>query len=203
VRMHRSVTVLIAVLGVLLAGLGAANADTGRDAGRDAGTVHERGQKPTRKLHEAIVERHGRLLLRGRVDPGHGPVIVQKKDCAKATCPWHRFKRVPTHGPDNRWQVRVFAPRHGNWFWRGYVRAYGGYATSWTTHVWKTYVTPSAPVAGRQTTVQVSPPPISAASRSECEPGADSCAVWIWPRAWSSYVGRSTWRKMPIGERLR
>ena len=59
------------------------------------------------------------------------------------------------------------------------------------------------PVRVRQTTVQVSPPPISAASRSAGSPGAASRAVAIWARAWSSYVGRSTWRKMPIGDWLR
>ncbi|MCW2772823.1 MAG: hypothetical protein JWN91_1149, partial [Nocardioides sp.] len=34
--------------------------------------------------------------------------------------------------------VHLPAPRHGNWYWRGYVKAYGGYAKSWTGK-WKTY----------------------------------------------------------------
>ena len=52
-----------------------------------------------------------------------------------------------------------------------------------------------------QTIVQVSPPPISAASRAVRS--ASSSLPWpvaIWARAWSSYVARSTWRKMPIGD---
>jgi hypothetical protein len=97
-------------------------------------------EKPTRDLHDSIVKRHGKLYFKGRVDPGHGPVVVQKKECSSSTCKWKVFKRVPTHGPKERWQVRVFAPKHGNWYWRGYVKAYGGYAKSWT-HVYKTYVT--------------------------------------------------------------
>ena len=67
---------------------------------------------------------------------------MQKKECSSSACAWKVFKRVSTRGPKERWQVRVFAPEHGNWYWRGYVKAYGGYATSWT-HVYKTYVTRS------------------------------------------------------------
>ena len=54
-----------------------------------------------------------------------------------------------------------------------------------------------------QTTVHVSPPPIRPASRSCGESGAAEAAVAICARAWSSYVDRSTWRKMPIGDWLR
>ena len=96
--------------------------------------------KPTRDLHDKIVKRHGRLYFKGRVDPGHGPVIVQKKACSSSECPWKRYASVSTRGPEERWQVRVYAPKHGNWYWRGYVKASGGYAKSWT-HVYKTYVT--------------------------------------------------------------
>ena len=73
-----------------------------------------------------------------------------------------------------------------------------------TREVWTTYLGLSAtdPLGRRlrQTTVQVSPPPISAASRSAGVAGGrrrGRCATWA--RAWSSYVGRSTWRKIPIG----
>jgi len=101
----------------------------------------ERGtDKPTRDLHDKIVKRHGRLYFQGRVDPGHGPVIVQKKACSSKDCPWRRFASVSTRGAEERWRVRIFAPKHGNWYWRGYVKASGGYAKSWT-HVYKTYTT--------------------------------------------------------------
>ena len=96
--------------------------------------------KPTRDLHDKIVKRHGRLYFKGRVDPGPGPGIVQKKACSSSECPWKRYASVSTRGPEERWQVRVYAPKHGNWYWRGYVKASGGYAKSWT-HVYKTYVT--------------------------------------------------------------
>lgn len=96
--------------------------------------------KPTRDLHDKIVKRHGRLYFKGRVDPGHGPVVVEKKACSSSKCPWRRYASVSTRGPEERWQVRVYAPKRGNWYWRGYVKASGGYAKSWT-HVYKTYVT--------------------------------------------------------------
>jgi hypothetical protein len=121
-------TTLIATVGLLLAGL------VGSPTGAQTA-----GDKPTRSLHDAIVKKHGKLIFQGRVDPGHGPVYVQKKDCRKQRCPWHKFKRVTTHGPKDHWQVRVFAPRHNNWYWRAYVKSYGGYTKSWS-HVWKTYV---------------------------------------------------------------
>lgn len=98
-----------------------------------------RGTRPQRDLHDTMVKKDGKIYFQGRVDPGHGPVIVQKKNCSSSTCPWHRYKKVGTHGPKERWKVRVYAPRHGSWYWRGYVKAYGGYAKSWTGK-WRTYV---------------------------------------------------------------
>lgn len=98
------------------------------------------GDKPVRDLHDSIDKRRGKLFFHGRVSPGHGPVVVQKKTCAKKSCKWKVFKKVPTRGPKEKWEVRVYAPKHGNWYWRGYVKAYGGYAKSWT-NVYKTYTT--------------------------------------------------------------
>lgn len=128
--MRRTVTILIAALALLLAGL----------LGSATAGAQTAGGKPVRDLHDAIVKTHGKLFFKGRVEPGHGPVYVQKKDCAQSRCKWHNFKKVSTHGPREKWSVRVYAPKHGNWYWRGYVKSYGGYAKSWT-HVWKTYVT--------------------------------------------------------------
>lgn len=139
--MRRTWTTVVATAVLLAAG--AAQPSTAGQvatAAVVAGESHAREDPPLRHLHGRVVTIHGRLVFKGRVDPGHGPVIVQKKSCSKKTCPWRRFARVTTHGPQERWQVRVYAPRHGNWYWRGYVRAYGGYRRSWT-HVWKTYVT--------------------------------------------------------------
>ena len=147
--MRQTLTTLTASIALGLGGLAAAPAPAAT-APADVAAVPPRAraparrgpEKPTPDLHDAIVKRRGRLYFKGRVDPGHGPVVVQKKECSSSACAWKVFKRVSTRGPKERWQVRVFAPEHGNWYWRGYVKAYGGYATSWT-HVYKTYVTRS------------------------------------------------------------
>lgn len=146
--MRRTLTTLIATIGLLMTGLAAplltapAGANTpvlgASTAGPGQAVQHSMRATPRRDLHDAIVKKHGKLYFKGRVDPGHGPVIVQKKSCAAKHCAWKKYKVVPTHGPKERWQVRVFAPRHGNWYWRGYVKAYGGYGKSWTGK-WKTY----------------------------------------------------------------
>lgn len=97
------------------------------------------GQQPERDLHDTMVRQPGKIIFKGRVDPGHGPVVIQKKACSSPKCPWRWYQTVQTHGDQNRWQVRVYAPRQGSWYWRGYVEAYDGYATSWTGK-WRTYV---------------------------------------------------------------
>ncbi len=107
-----------------------------------AAPVPRTTDKPVRNLHDSIDKRRGKLFFHGRVDPGHGPVVVQKKTCSSSTCTWKPFKKVSTRGPKEKWSVQVYAPQHGNWYWRGYVKAYGGYAKSWT-HVYKTYTTRS------------------------------------------------------------
>jgi hypothetical protein len=126
--MRRTLTTLLAALALMLAGL----------LGPATATAQTAGEKPMRNLHDAIVKKHGKLFFQGRVDPGHGPVHIQKKDCANQRCKWHNYKVVRTHGAKEKWSVRVYAPKHGNWYWRGYVKASGNYAKSWT-HVWKTY----------------------------------------------------------------
>jgi hypothetical protein len=147
--MRRTFTTLIATLGLLGAGLaaplllspaqatttssvGAASVSSGRAA------HHSERAQPTRNLHDAIVKKRGKLYFKGRVDPGHGPVVVLKKACAAKRCHWKRFATVKTHGPKEKWSVHVPAPRKGTWYWQGYVKAYGGYAKSYTGK-WKTY----------------------------------------------------------------
>ena len=92
-----------------------------------------------RDLHDEMVKKRGKIFFQGRVDPGHGPVVVQKKACSSPKCPWKKYRVVKTHGDQNRWKVRVYAPRHGSWYWRGYVEARGPYDRSWTGK-WRTYV---------------------------------------------------------------
>ncbi|WP_133058950.1 MULTISPECIES: hypothetical protein [unclassified Nocardioides] len=139
---------MIATLGLMVAGLAAplllspASARTqslgASPTGQSTAAHQSMRAKPHRDLHDTIVKKRGKLYFKGRVDPGHGPVVVQKKACASKHCKWKRFTKVATHGPKEKWSVHLPAPRHGNWYWRGYVKAYGGYAKSWTGK-WKTY----------------------------------------------------------------
>jgi hypothetical protein len=150
--MRRTFTTLIATLGLLVAGLAAplllmpAGATTpslgtswgASQVGHSRAAQHSMRAQPQRDLHDSIVKKRGKLYFKGRVDPGHGPVIVMKKACSAKSCTWKKFKSVKTHGPQERWSVHLPAPRHGNWYWQGYVKAYGGYAKSFTGK-WKTY----------------------------------------------------------------
>jgi hypothetical protein len=130
----RQTLATIATIGLLITGL------TSLTGPADAAPAPEtRGEQPVRDLHDEMVKKRGKIFFQGRVDPGSGPVIVQKKACSYSKCPWKRYKKVDTHGPQERWKVRVYAPRNGSWFWRGYVKASDGYATSWTGK-WRTYV---------------------------------------------------------------
>ena len=133
--MRQTLITVIATFGLLLAGLTGAVLSSPAQAE----SPEVRGQLPERDLHDEMVKKRGKIYFKGRVDPGHGPVVVQKKACSSSKCKWKKFKVVPTHGPQERWQVRVYAPRKGSWYWRGYVKAYGGYAKSWTGK-WRTYV---------------------------------------------------------------
>jgi Ni/Co efflux regulator RcnB len=149
-RMRHLLTTLITSVGVTVAGLAAPMALSAADAAnapydaasaaRTVSVQQARGDKPTRDLHDSVVKKRGKLFLKGRVDPGHGPVIVQKKLCKAKRCHWKSFKKVATHGPREKWQVRIYAPRRGNWYWRGFVNANAKYAKSWT-HAYRTYTT--------------------------------------------------------------
>lgn len=136
-RMRQTLTTTIATIGLMLVGLLAPVLLSPADA--ETAPAAARGEQPVRDLHDDMVKKRGKIYFKGRVDPGHGPVVVQKKACSAPKCPWRKYKSVPTHGPQERWQVRVYAPRHGSWYWRAYVKAYGGYAKSWSGK-WRTYV---------------------------------------------------------------
>lgn len=140
-RMHR---ILTAVMAFALLGLtpfvGVSSASAGvaefvRPTTSDASAK----ALPRREMHDKVTQpsRH-KLIFSGRVDPGHGPVIIEKRTC-KTGCPWKKVDQVKTD-QDSRWRVRIYAPRRGAWFYRGFVAAYGGYAKS-MTGVWRTYTT--------------------------------------------------------------
>jgi hypothetical protein len=143
-RMRKSLTTLIAALGLLLTGLAAPILMSPADAAAPAvgkatttSTVHQSSRAlPKRNLHDTVIKVRGKLYFKGRVDPGKGPVFVQKRNCAK--CKWKPYRKVATHGPKSKWHVRIGAPRRGSWFWRAYVPKKGAYGTSFSG-VWRTY----------------------------------------------------------------
>ena len=143
--MRKSMTTLIAALGLLLTALAtpvlmspadAATQSTKPTTSTQNSTVHRTSALPKRNLHAKVVKVRGKLFFKGRVDPGKGPVYVQKKGCLK--CHWKRFKKVRTHGPKSKWSVRIGAPRHGSWYWRAVVPKKGAYGKS-ISGVWRTY----------------------------------------------------------------
>lgn len=92
---------------------------------------------PTRTVTSTVVTVHGHLVFRGKVSPGHADkiVLMQKRTCR--SCAWKLYARVRTNDA-SRYRVRIQAPRHGAWFWRAKVRAYGRYGTSYSG-IWKTF----------------------------------------------------------------
>jgi hypothetical protein len=93
---------------------------------------------PQRSVTATVVKRNGKLIMKGKVSPGHvkKSVYIQKKKCR--TCAWKPFAKATTNDRSN-YRMRIYAPRKGAWFWRAKVRAYGRYTTSYSG-VWKTYV---------------------------------------------------------------
>lgn len=140
-RMYRILTAIIAfaLLGLIpLVEVSSASAGVAESVKPTASDASSRAL-PRREMHDKVTQpsRH-KLMFSGRVDPGHGPVFIEKKECRKG-CHWKRFAKVKTDR-DSRWKVRIFAPHRGEWFYRGYVKAYGGYALS-RTGIWRTYTT--------------------------------------------------------------
>lgn len=137
-RMYRILATIVALALVGLTPFALASTATGAVASGADRAAHAPVAKrlPHRAMHDKVVSpsRH-KLIFKGRVDPGHGPVIIEKRNCKH--CPWHKVDKAKTDS-QSRWSVRIFAPRHGEWFYRGYVIAYGGYAKS-KTGIWRTY----------------------------------------------------------------
>lgn len=96
---------------------------------------------PKRTVSSKVVEtKDNRLVFKGNVNPGHArkPVFVQKRDCLKKKCDWHKFKKVRTNKKGG-FHARITAPRKGYDYFRAKVRKHGGYATSYS-EVWRTYI---------------------------------------------------------------
>lgn len=97
------------------------------------------GDLPQRTISSKIVEKRNQLVFKGNVSPGHthSPVFIQKRDCLKKKCDWHKFAKVTTND-NGGFHSRVTAPRRGSDYWRAMVKAHDGYATSYS-QVWRTY----------------------------------------------------------------
>lgn len=101
----------------------------------DAGSAHR--AVPRRDLNEKVIQKgQHRLFFVGRVDPGPGPVFVERKLCRKG-CPWERTDKTTTND-NGQWRVEIYAPRHGYWYYRAYVNPFHGYARSYSA-VWRTF----------------------------------------------------------------
>ena len=89
-----------------------------------------------RTIHSEVVERAGRLFLRGDVeDYRRGLVIVQRKKCYD--CDWERHEVVRT-GDRGRFRSQIGAPKRGSAYWRAKVSASDGYERSYSA-TWETY----------------------------------------------------------------
>ncbi len=136
-RLQRIMTALIAIalMGLVsVVGSGAAQAAPAAQRA-DSAATHAR-DLPRRDMNDKVFKNSkGWLIFKGNVDPGwnHKNVKVYKKAGGK----WSLFKKVKTDG-SGRWSVRIYAPRNGNWYWKGIVPKAGGYGKS-VTSVWKTY----------------------------------------------------------------
>jgi len=128
----RATRAVVTLLAFALIGLvpAAASAAPGASA-EGASATQSRLAEPS--VGAKIVKKNGKLFMIGNVKPPKGKVTIQKATkCNKQTghCNFKRFARVPVrHG---RYKVRVYAPKHGNWYWR----AVKGSAKS---AIWRTY----------------------------------------------------------------
>lgn len=136
---------LSGLVGAALLGVAPLSLSTPADAaeaelvGRTA--VAATGELPKRKVSSKIVEtKRNKLIFRGNVSPGHArkPVFIQKRNCLKRSCDWHKFNKVTTNRRGG-FSSRVTAPRKGYDYWRAKVRAHGGYGTSYS-EAWRTYI---------------------------------------------------------------
>lgn len=141
-RMHRALSGLIVTALLGLAPLGLASSAEASEAGvvKRQAVSQAAGDLPKRKVTAKIIEpRRNKLVLKGMVggDYGNKPVLIQKRNCLRASCKWHQHAKVRTN---KRGQYRsgVTAPRNGYDYWRAKVAKSGGYGVSYSK-VWRTY----------------------------------------------------------------
>ena len=142
-RMHRILSGLIvtALLGV--APLGIATSADASEAGavqRQAVSQAAAGVKPKHKVTSNIIEpRRNKLVFKGKVSPNYGKklVLIQKRNCDRKSCKWHKFAKVKTN-KKGQYRSRITAPRTGRDYWRAKVPGSRRYAVSYSA-VYYTY----------------------------------------------------------------
>jgi hypothetical protein len=94
--------------------------------------------KVARKLGDHGIKKGNRLYVAGKVSPSWANKVVylQKKKCK--SCAWRAYAKQRTTSRSG-WKFRVYAPRHGTWYWRLYVAPSSGFIKSWSDHVFYTY----------------------------------------------------------------
>jgi hypothetical protein len=98
------------------------------------------GALPTRTVDtEVALNARNQLVMRGDITPGAAglTVVVQRKKCRGATCPWRAWERLEARA-QGRFRSLIEAPRHGSDFYRARVPQHNGYATSYS-RVWRTW----------------------------------------------------------------
>lgn len=123
-RFARTITAIVAFALIGLLPFGSADAasptTTTATSSSLAATPPSSARAAT-KIGIKIVKKRGKLILLGNVQPPKGPVNIQKAtNCtSRGVC---NFKSYRTVGVKNgRYQVRVYAPKHGSWAWRARV----------------------------------------------------------------------------------
>jgi hypothetical protein len=88
---------------------------------------------PARQMTAKLVQPGGvgkPIYIQGTVQNyPNGNVLIQHRNCSKASCTWSQFKTIKTNA--NRfYKTRVGAPKHGKWFWRAVVKPSGAFGFS-------------------------------------------------------------------------
>ncbi len=97
-----------------------------------------RAVKVERNLHDRGVKSHGRLYLKGNVDPGWNRhrVTLQRRGCS--SCAWHNVAAKKTTRT-GAFTFRMRTRASGSWFYRARVKAAGHFTTSSSYRIYETF----------------------------------------------------------------
>ncbi len=133
----RLVTALIAASLLSLAPIGLAasaqGADTGADSLRSSTVTPQADPEITAKI---VKKGKRKLIFKGRVKgvDTKKVTIYKATKCNEQTgkCNFKKHKKVKAKTKKQKWQIRVGAPKKGNWYWQ--ARAKG-----LESQIWRTY----------------------------------------------------------------